>query len=75
MEGKVFDRFVNLDSIADGFFTDAVVDHVSVYCELFGIRLASVYVWGSIHRSEAVSELNSFNGITNVERRRQTLLR
>lgn len=75
MEGTVFDRFVNLDAIADGFFRDAVVDHVLVYCEVFDERLVSVYVWGSVSRSEAVSELNSFKGVTNVERRRQTLLR
>ena len=45
MAGKDLDRFVNLDSIADGFFRDAVVDHVSVYCEVFDERLVSVYVW------------------------------
>ena len=47
-------RFVNLDAIADGFFRDAVVRHVSVYCEVFHERLVSVYVWGSVHRNEAV---------------------
>lgn len=56
MEGKVFDTFVNLDSIADGFFRDAVVNHVSVYSEVFDERLVSVYLWGSVHRNEAVSE-------------------
>ena len=54
MAGKDFDRFVNLDSIAGGFFRDAVVGHVSVYCEVFDERLVSVYVWGSVHRNEAV---------------------
>ena len=47
-------RFVNLDSIVDGFFRDAVVGHVSVYREVFDDRLVSVYVWGSVHRNEAV---------------------
>ena len=47
-------RFVNLDSIADGFFIDAVLGHVSVYREVFDERLVSVYVWGSVHRNEAV---------------------
>lgn len=67
MEGTVFDRFVNLDSIADGFFRDAVVDHVSVYCDLFDERLVSVYLWGSVHRNEAVSEIDSFEGVIDVE--------
>ena len=47
-------RFVNLDSIADALFRDAVVGHVSVYFEVFTERLVSVYVWGSVHRNEAV---------------------
>ena len=47
-------RFVNLDSITDAFFRDAVVGHVSVYFEVFAERLVSVYVWGSVHRNEAV---------------------
>lgn len=47
-------RFVNLDSITDAFFRDAVVGHVSVYREVFDERLVSVYVWGSVHRNEAV---------------------
>ena len=61
MIGKYFDRFVNLDSISDGFFRDAVVDHVSVYCEVFDERLVSVYVWGSVHRNEAVQEVSDLD--------------
>ncbi len=61
MAGKDFDRFVNLDSIADGFFRDAVVGHVSVYCEVFAERLVSVYVWGSVHRNEAVPEVSDLD--------------
>ncbi len=61
MAGKDLDRFVNLDSIADGFFRDAVVDHVSVYCDLFDERLVSVYVWGSVHRNEAVPEVSDLD--------------
>ncbi len=47
-------RYINLDSITDAFFRDAVVGHVSVYFEVFAERLVSVYVWGSVHRNEAV---------------------
>ena len=61
MAVKDLDRFVNLDSVADGFFRDAVVDHVSVYCEVFDERLASVYVWGSVHRNEAVLEVSDLD--------------
>ena len=61
MPQRFLDRFVNLDSIADGFFRDAVVDHVSVYCDLFDERLVSVYVWGSVHRNEAVPEVSDLD--------------
>lgn len=61
MAVKDLDRFVNLDSIAVGFFRDAVVDHDSVYREVFDERLVSVYVWGSVHRNEAVPEVSDLD--------------
>lgn len=59
--GKNSGRFVNLDAIADGFFRKAVVGHASVYCEVFDERLVSVYVWGSVHRNEAVPEVSDLD--------------
>ena len=75
MAGTDSDRFVNLNSIADGYFRDAVVNHVSVYCQVFAERLVSVYVWGSVHRNEAVPgvsdlDLHSFilDAFTDADR-------
>lgn len=45
---------LDLSSIADPFFRAAVAAHVAEYVRHFGERLAAVYVWGSVHRGEAV---------------------
>ncbi len=41
-------------TVADPFFRDAARQHVAEYVRHFGDRLVAVYVWGSVHRGEAV---------------------
>jgi hypothetical protein len=45
---------INLHLIRHEQFRSAIRRRVSVYCAHFGDRLVAVYVWGSVHRDEAV---------------------
>ena len=44
-----------LDSLKDDIFRQETQRYLDAYESHFGSRLASVYVWGSVHRQEAVS--------------------
>lgn len=48
------DEPVNLGAFSEPYFQDAVGRHVAVYRAHFGERLLALYVWGSVHRNEAV---------------------
>ena len=43
------------------FFRGAIRRHVSEYYTVFGHRLVSVYVWGSVHLNEAVPEVSDLD--------------
>ncbi|MBC7807295.1 MAG: hypothetical protein H7145_14230 [Akkermansiaceae bacterium] len=45
---------VNTEGIEAPFFRAAITSHVAEYVRHFGRRLVAVYVWGSVHRGEAV---------------------
>lgn len=45
---------INLDRFDSTFFRDAVALCVQELSDHYGPRLAAVYVWGSVHRGEAV---------------------
>lgn len=45
---------INLNAFSCPHFRAAVSHHVEVYRAYFGERLLAVYVWGSVHRNEAV---------------------
>ncbi len=47
-------KFQNLQMINDDFFKEAIQNYVAEYYAHFRKRLVSVYVWGSVHRNEAV---------------------
>ena len=65
------DRLKNLQVFHDDFFREAIASHVLEYYTHFGERLVSVYVWGSVHRNEAipgVSDLDLHSFIVDVSK-------
>jgi predicted nucleotidyltransferase len=50
-----------LIKIEDRFFREAIRCHVSEYHAHFGERLVSVYVFGSVHRNEAIPEVSDLD--------------
>ena len=61
----------NLHVFQNDFFREAIRSHVSEYYTHFGERLVSVYVWGSVHRNEAipgVSDLDLHSFITDASK-------
>lgn len=46
---------------ATPYFQQAVAQHVEAYQSFFRERLIAVYVWGSVHRDEAVAEMSDLD--------------
>jgi len=55
------DDIINLDGFHDLYFRAAVERHVQTYRTQFGERLLAVYVWGSVHRNEAVRGISDMD--------------
>jgi len=55
------DDIINLDRFHEPYFRAAVERHVQTYRSHFGGRLLAVYVWGSVHRNEAVRDLSDLD--------------
>lgn len=52
---------IDIDRISEPYFRTAVERHVEIYREGFGERLVVVYVWGSVHRNEAVRGISDLD--------------
>ena len=52
---------VNLSSISEKFFREAIRYHVNEYWSHFQDRLAAIYVGGSVHRNEAVPGISDLD--------------
>ncbi len=51
----------DLDQRLAPYFREAVTHHVEAYRSHFGNRLLAVYVWGSVHRNEAVRGISDLD--------------
>jgi predicted nucleotidyltransferase len=71
METSGTNALIGLDAIKEAVFRNAARRLVDEYRAHFGDRLVATYVWGSVHRGEAVpgvSDLDLFHFITDAMR-------
>jgi predicted nucleotidyltransferase len=50
-----------LDAFPEPYFRQAIQQHIQAYRAYLGSRLLAVYVWGSVHRNEAVAEVSDLD--------------
>jgi predicted nucleotidyltransferase len=71
MEKRATNALIGLDAIKEAVLRNAARRLVDEYRAHFGDRLVATYVWGSVHRGEAVpgvSDLDLFHFITDAMR-------
>ncbi len=54
-------QLINLHVFQNDFFREAIRSHISEYHTHFCERLISVYVWGSVHRNEAIPRISDLD--------------
>ena len=61
MQHQDHPSLVNLSSLREEFFKEAIQYHVCEYWSHFKNRLAAIYVGGSVHRNEAVPRISDLD--------------
>ena len=54
MKLNTSDKYKNLHLFDDQYFVQLIQHHILEYHAHFAERLISIYVWGSVHRNEAI---------------------
>ncbi len=61
MKLNTSDKYKNLNLFDDQYFVQLIQRHVLEYHAHFAARLISIYVWGSVHRNEAVQGVSDLD--------------
>lgn len=61
MKLNTSDKYKNLNLFDDQYFVQLIQRHVLEYHAHFAERLISIYVWGSVHRNEAIQGVSDLD--------------
>ena len=61
MELNTSDKYKNLNLFDDQYFVQLIQHHILEYHAHFAERLISIYVWGSVHRNEAIQGVSDLD--------------
>ncbi|MCE2434551.1 MAG: hypothetical protein J4F29_16760 [Candidatus Latescibacteria bacterium] len=61
MELNTSDKYKNLHLFDDQYFVQLIQHHILEYHAHFAERLISIYVWGSVHRNEAIQGISDLD--------------
>lgn len=61
MKINTSDKYKNLNLFDDQYFVQLIQRHILEYHAHFAARLISIYVWGSVHRNEAIQGVSDLD--------------
>ena len=61
MKLNTSDKYKNLHLFDDQYFVQLIQHHILEYHAHFAERLISIYVWGSVHRNEAIQGVSDLD--------------
>lgn len=61
MKLNTSDKYKNLNLFGDQYFVQLIQHHILEYHAHFAERLISIYVWGSVHRNEAIQGVSDLD--------------